>query len=407
MGKRIKAFSLPTVMVVSVLISLLVLFAMSLANLENQAYHVYHARKQNILDLHSAVERYCVDSVMFYGREDTVSVRLFETSSSPVILAKKDWGLFEVVTARSEYLPFSYTVLCGKSRETELDAALWICDKHRPLSLSGDTRIDGPVYIPQSGINYTEFSGRSFAGNPVEYSNMGISSATLPAIDSSSLSSILRYRDCMSRAWYFMNSPHEYVSHSDSTVFVYGKNSDHVYQLGGNQVLFGDRLTISAGSWLDGILIVARTITLEDGFRGSGQFICTDSLLIGNHVHLSAPSGVFASGHEHPYISIGRQSQIDGYVVVLNEGKEDKDLRYPCLLQQKNSQISGLVYVDGAAILEGKIYGSTFLGDCYTQVDGRKYPGVLKDVQFTYDANVTYPKLLNGPYRRREIRKTY
>ena len=35
MSKHVKAFSLPTVMVISVLVSLLVLFAMSLANLES------------------------------------------------------------------------------------------------------------------------------------------------------------------------------------------------------------------------------------------------------------------------------------------------------------------------------------------------------------------------------------
>ena len=47
------------------------------------------------------------------------------------------------------------------------------------------------------------------------------------------------------------------------------------------------------------------------------------------------------------------------------------------------------------------------LGDCFTQVNGRKYPGVLQNVQLSYDADAIYPKLLKGPYRRREIRKVY
>lgn len=177
--------------------------------------------------------------------------------------------------------------------------------------------------------------------------------------------------------------------------------------MGGNQILYGDKLTISANSHLDGILLFARTITIEDGFHGCGQFFCADSLLIGTGVHLSAPSGILVSGHEHPYIEIGKNSKIDGYVVVLNEGWEDKELLYPSLIQHRGSQMSGLVYIDGAAMLAGVINGSAFLGDCFTQVNGRKYPGVLQNVQISYDADAIYPKLLKGPYRRREIRKVY
>ena len=407
MSKHVKAFSLPTVMVISVLVSLLVLFAMSLANLEGQEYYIYHARKQYILDLHSAVARYCVDSNLFYRGSDTTCVKLFEGTESSVVLTKKDWGLYEVLTANSDYLPFSYSVVCGKERESELNAALWIGDKYRPLSLSGNTSIQGRVYMPLSGINYTEISGRSFSGNYVEPSAMGNSAVNIPVVDSSALKTIQGYRDCFSRAWYFRNSQEEYIKHSAATMYLYGKNSDKVYQMGGNQILFGDRLTISADSQLDGVLIMARTIILEDGFHGRAQFFCTDSLLIGNRVHLFAPSGLFVSGHEHPYIYIGNQAIIDGYVIVLNKGKEDKMLQYPCFMQQNNAQVSGLVYIDGAAILGGRINGSTFLGDCFSQVDECKYPGVLRDVQLTYDANVIFPKLLKGPYKRREIQKVY
>ena len=204
-----------------------------------------------------------------------------------------------------------------------------------------------------------------------------------------------------------MSAAEEYIKHSAATMYLYGKNSDKVYQMGGNQILFGDRLTISADSQLDGVLIVARTIILEDGFHGRAQFFCTDSLLIGNRVHLFAPSGLFVSGHEHPYIYIGNRAIIDGYVIVLNKGKEDKMLQYPCFMQQNSAQVSGLVYIDGAAILGGRINGSTFLSDCFSQVDECKYPGVLRDVQLTYDANVIFPKLLKGPYKRREIQKVY
>lgn len=247
-------------MVVSVLVSLLVLFALSLADLECQEYQVYHTRKQRILDLHSAVARYCIDSNMFYGQGDMVRIKLFDMSASHVVLTRKDWGLYEVLAAKSDYLPLSYTVVCGKARGSDLDAAIWIRDRARPLSLSGNTRIDGQAYVPQSGINYTGVSGEIFHGDYIEQSAMRISSGQLPSIDSSSLNNIQNYRDSISQAWYFRNSQAEYVDHSAPTVLLYGKNSDTVYHLGGNQILYGDKLTISADSHLDGIVLIARTI---------------------------------------------------------------------------------------------------------------------------------------------------
>ena len=217
MNKRIWAFSLPVVMVVSVLVSLLVLFALSLADLERQEYQAYHTRKQRILDLHSAVARYCIDSNMFYGQGDMVRVKLFDMSESHVVLTRKDWGLYEVLTAKSDYLPLSHTVVCGKDRETDLDAAIWVRDRARPLSLSGNTRIDGRAYIPPSGINYTGLSGENFSGDYVEKSALRISSAQLPAIDSSYLKSIRCYRDSISQAWYFRNSQARQLFYTEKT----------------------------------------------------------------------------------------------------------------------------------------------------------------------------------------------
>lgn len=51
---------------------------------------------------------------------------------------------------------------------------------------------------------------------------------------------------------------------------------------------------------MNGILAFARSAVIADGFRGSLQLFCTDSVTVGRNVRLESPSGVLVSGADHP-----------------------------------------------------------------------------------------------------------
>ena len=61
---RLRGFALPAVLVVSVLILLLILFAYSAVTMNMYRYDLYHEKKQLREDLKSALVRYCADSTL-------------------------------------------------------------------------------------------------------------------------------------------------------------------------------------------------------------------------------------------------------------------------------------------------------------------------------------------------------
>ena len=226
-------------------------------------------------------------------------------------------------------------------------------------------------------------------------------------MDSLALDYLDSLRSLAGKAWYHLNDVEGYRSFQKQTSFVYARDGDKIFHLGGNRILYADRLILGAESEVNGILAFARSAVIADGFRGSLQLFCTDSVTVGRNVRLESPSGVLVSGADHPFVSLAGGSRVCGYVAVLNDGKIDQRLEHPCFRQRSGSMIDGLLYVDGSCELEGAVNGAAYIGDCFYEKDGYKYPGVLNNVSVHRSDSVSYPILLTGPYRRREIKKVF
>lgn len=392
-------------MVVSVLISLLILCALSVSELDRIEYSVYHKKKQRVLDLHSAAALYCADSLLMKG-DASVKLSLFGTEESEVSILVRKWGLYEVMTATCGDLPFSRSCIFGRSSDCPYEAALWVSDMNRALSMAGESVVSGPVFVPVSGINYTEINGYPFKGACISEDFISVSSSRLPEVDSASVEYIDSVRRLSSQAWYYLNNGEGYQSFSEETLLSYGRSGDRAYRLGGNRILFADNLTIDKESQMDDILVFARAVTIESGFRGSMQVFCTDTIIVKKDVRLEFPSGVFVSGSKHPFISLATDSIVAGYVVVLTEGEADKQLLYPCLKQMPGNYIRGLLYVDGACCIQGTVKGASYLRDCYYEYEGNKYPGVLYNINISRE-DIAYPMVLIGGYNRHEVKKVF
>ena len=404
---RLGAFSLPTVLVICVLMALILFSAITFADLDRQSYALYHRQKQQILDMHSALAKYSVDSTRV-SPGDSTDVVLFDKKESGVTVSVKRWGLYEVAAIRSKHVPIVLSQLVGKAVPSRADAALYVADRNRPLSFAGTTGVTGSVYAPQSGINYTELMGVPYTGREIEDGDNHVSRSMLPPLDStvfSYLDSLIRMRP---KAWYHLNVPQPDNSFLVQTSLAYSRNADETFNMSGNRILYADDLLIKKDSKLDGVLVFARSAVVEDGFEGCMQLFCTDSIVLGRNAHLRSPSGLYVSNEDiHPCITMRRGSRVDGYVVALTGGREDMTLDDPCLRQDDDTVVEGLVYVDGTARVSGRVHGSAYLRDCFYVESEEKYPGVLYNCDFAQAEDVVYPVLMKGPYRRRAIKKVY
>ncbi|MCH5718183.1 hypothetical protein [Niabella hibiscisoli] len=95
------------------------------------------------------------------------SFLLFNQQPDSAYYTKELWGAYPLAHIKASYkgrqkeLCFLY----GASSYPFADATLYLSDQNRPLSLVGDTYIEGKAYLPKSGIRSGFFSKRDFRAN--------------------------------------------------------------------------------------------------------------------------------------------------------------------------------------------------------------------------------------------------
>lgn len=358
---KLRGFALPSVLVVSVLILLLILFAYSAITINMHRYAFYHKKKQLREDLKSALVLYCADSTLC-DADDSSEVELF-AGHDKVRVSVERCGLYERVRLFNDY-PDEYHVLAGRRCENDLKAAFWLCDRNRALSLAGDARIDGLVYMPLNGINYTEVNMRYYTGEQIPEERLSISSKDLPSIDS------IQFEHARKLC----------------------RQNDEKVELSSSV-----RDTIICGS----------VVKIREGFRGNLQVFASDSVIVEDGAKLEYPSGIYVdSGERRPYVLLEKGSKVNGYIIVTSQNS-DSQLRYPSYVQKSGATLNGLLYVDGSCNIEGDIIGATYVKDCYYYSNGNVYAGTLYDARIARGDSLAFPIFLKGPYERKMIKKLH
>ncbi|MFQ8805407.1 MAG: hypothetical protein ACLR8Y_10215 [Alistipes indistinctus] len=124
-------------------------------------------------------------------------------------------------------------------------------------------------------------------------------------------------------------------------------------------------------------------------------------MLIGRRVTLGYPSGVFVA-RENPdrYIEIGPDSRIEGYAIVDGDGKPDvKRTNYR---QDRTAVLRGLLWVDGAAQVQGIVSGSLAANRFVYYSSEGYYEDMLYDLTLLENPAATYPLWAETAYRRKE-----
>ncbi len=391
MKKHLKAYALPAVLVMSAVVLLMVFFAYDSLALKYRRYALYRKAHQERENLTSALNLYLYDSLLC-AAGDSTDIFLFDGEDS-VGIAVSDWGLY-VRVRLSNTSPDALTMLVGRRTECPAEAAFWVCDRNRALSLAADAGIEGLAYIPMNGLNYTEIASRYYSGLPLPESDLRLSGSDMPPLDSAAF----RKASELCRLW-----------HKD--------NMD----IAPPGCLTGERITLSRSSGLSDAIVSARSVMVERGFEGTAQIFASDTVIVEDGAVLRFPSGIFvnAAGDSHssasddcrsnacrPFVRLGSGSEVSGYIAVFSENA-DSGLRFPSYVQESGSTLRGLLCIDGSCELAGNVYGAAYVRDCYHRSGGNTFPGTLCDARFVRSDSLAFPILLSGAYTRKTIKKIY
>jgi hypothetical protein len=292
---------------------------------------------------------------------------LYGKEKDSISLKRMNWGIFDlaVVRAFSGNQHVIKVLEYGYKPDGETKSAIYLSDMSWPLILSGNTLIKGNCYLPKSGVKGGVIENLNFAGVKLINGEIRESKESLPTLKTdikNKLVDLIEKKYRMEDFDLITNAESDTIrrSFAERTVLLKQHTRLGIKNLIGNIIIVSDTiLKIDRNSILEDVIIVAKAVEVENGFKGRLQIFATDSILLNSNVELQYPSVVGLLKRDikvmHPFVKILRGCKINGVVFstqILMDSKQ------PCVYLEKDALVHGLIYVDGIADIQGVVYGS-------------------------------------------------
>jgi hypothetical protein len=400
MKSRLKADSLPLAIVVSVVMLLMVMGVLLLWEIDFLHFSQQNFTRQQQADIKSAFTFYNNYPSIIEENQDSAFVQLYDSiASSQMLIEREQWGLYELVSVSSSNRKAHQTCIIGLDSVYSSDISFYYQENRSALTVTGRTNFDGQISLPAKGIIYGQMNSIFFSGKKVENSRIEISKEFPNAgndikrhVDNLLSSQVIEETMSSDSSMYvdFYNKHTKYLSTKN--------NETSVYSLKGKIILTGDEITISSDSRLSDIIIVANKITVNKNFEGSLQIFSRDTIIIEDDVKMNYPSGVFSK----KYVKIGDNTHINGYVIVDSDDKINT--RKANYSQSRLAKVRGLLYIHGAAQLQGIISGSAYLARAVFYSPQGYYNDMIYDATIRENSEIAYPFWFNSSQKRKIIK---
>lgn len=183
------------------------------------------------------------------------------------------------------------------------------------------------------------------------------------------------------------------ISHSflNKTVVINSENGILIPAMilkGNIKVISKKEIFISSGAQLDGIILIAPYIEIENEFIGNCQLFATDSIKIGNNVQMDYLSAMTIfqkteSKMPHAKITIGENFIFSGALIGY---QEQYDYKNPIqILFGINTDFTGAIYCNGDVQLKGKFTGDLVINRLKLEKPGSTYINHLEDAFINKD----------------------
>lgn len=392
---------LPTVMVVSILLLLVLLGVAALW----EADYLFFSKHR-----YEAMQRAHVESgFTLYGEYPAEVVSGLDADSTLVLydslpqsrikIEVKPWGLYEAVGISGAEGKIKSSKILGKRTLYKEDISFYYKNNNSALTLTGRTNLKGNVRLPRNGGVYGQMGSVFFNGEKLETARMKESDKDLPEPDADILSHIQNLLEITAPDINLLpgDSIRNSFFQTDPLILDTDGRLDDCY-LSGNIIFTGGDIEIGASCRFHDIIAVGRKIRIGEGFTGSLQAFASDSLCLEGRVTLSYPSGLYSS----KYISIGDRSEINGYAIVNIEGA--LDVRKANYVQSRLATVRGLVYVSGIAQLQGIVSGAVFIEKAVYYSPRGYYENMIYDVTLLENNEMAWPLWFGGAQRRKEAK---
>lgn len=294
--------------------------------------------------------------------------QLFDSKIDSFSLQRETWGLFHLLHTQAQHgsVNIQKSCLVGERIPKSHQFSLYLTDKRQPLILTGDTHLKGKIFVPSSGIRSGNI-GRISYQRPQLFEGISATSSSqskrllLPhkqelirllsqlSAQSASGETYLLQEAYLQQAWnkntYNFESPHSLILENceiQDKVLVYSPGN----------------IKVKANSKLSDCILVAKTIEIEAGFRGSLQAFATENIRVGTEAVLSYPSVLMLAKHaESAQLLLSENSDVQGAVIFESDLFRQSIHREDYVSIRPGAKVYGSLFAQHNLDLQGEVYG--------------------------------------------------
>ena len=299
---------------------------------------------------------------------------------------KKNWGFYDILVCKTVFKTDTITkmALIGKKSRGKNRLALYTTDYDKPLKLSGKTKILGNIKVPFGRTEQAYINGHE--GNSVQIKGTQLKAEDrLPKIDKDISITTFGYKDIpfnTIKETTFINA----FDKETQIINLNGIRDLSDITIKGNIILTSNgEIEINNSSSLSDVLIMAPSVVVKSGFKGSIQIMAQENVTIEENVSLLYPSSIYVKNDvDSVNVTIQKGTKIIGGIVV--DGNTYNGSLKRKLTIEENTNVIGNVYCYGSTQLQGDIIGSVYSDRFFLKTTSSNYENVILNATINRDS---------------------
>ena len=367
----------------SLIISLIISLIVSALLVSVSYYKLLYQKNTTETELLSLLESGINFSLNNTGQLGLNTLLSSKETKSEVLVERKRYGLYESVGINAKYLKGEESTAYlsgGILGQEEKETALYIADLNSEIKIGENVHIWGKSYLPKQGFELT-FSAQGSGLKPFE-GTISQSAKQLPTFDLSQFSLSISNAELAT-----YKSQDSIVNSFSNPTLILQANQARINLFGymkGNVVLQSEEdVIISREAQLEDVIISARNVEIESGFKGSLQIFASDTIFLGEGVVLEYPSSLMLyeeteNPHDKDLMEIGANSLINGTVICYAETGSVNNRKINI---REGVEITGQIYGNSLVELNGQINGSVYAAKLHKASQVAVYDHYLSEIQ--------------------------
>lgn len=398
MNSYLKGNVLPVVIVISIIFSITILELIMLwsqdelqslhnlrlrqarANIES-AYTLWHTHPEN-------TELTSNEGFLLYD----------SLPESRVFIHTEPWGLYEITRIQTADSLLSTCRLYGADPTSSLDATLFYADLNLPITLAGQTILQGSLYLPAKGLIYGHLNSAKYTGAQISGTRIHSSHKQLPQPNKAAIHRVDSLLSANKPIYNILPYSlfHSFLSATPAS-YQFDQTYAHKLSIEGRIILHANELHIDSTCRFIHPLIIARKIIIHSGTKITAQLLASDTVIVEPRVELCYPSGIYA----RQYVDIGAQVEVNGYVIIRDS--INKRIRHANYRQAPTARVRGLLWIEGTAQIQGIISGQAYIKQAaYFSAQGY-FRDMLYNVTTLENHTTAHPLWIASTPQRKEI----